>query len=209
VSFWSERVLPPVIEAVCSGAGPTKHRSEVVPLAEGRTLDLGIGSGLNLGFADAARIESWVGIDPSPALLARARERATQARFPVELVEGRGERLPFDQASFDSVVVTYTFCSVEDPGATAAEIARVLKPGGKVLFAEHGVAERPFARGVQHRLDPGWRRVAGGCSLDRDFVGTMLDTRRFVVESLRLRETFPKWMSTVRSGVLRGAVTRS
>jgi SAM-dependent methyltransferase len=208
VSFWSERVLPPVIDAVCSGTGPTKHRSEVVPLAEGRTLDLGIGSGLNLAFADASRIEAWVGVDPSPALLARATERAKRASFPVELVEGRGERLPFDSASFDSVVVTYTFCSVEDPAATAAEIARVLAPGGRVLFAEHGVAERRLARGVQHRLDPAWRRVAGGCSLDRDFVGAMLDTRQFVVERLRVRENFPRWMSTVRSGVLLG-VTRS
>lgn len=202
MSFWSERVLPPVIESVCSGVGPTKHRAEVVPHAQGRTLDLGVGSGLNLSFADARRVETWVGVDPSPALLARAAARAREVSFPVELVEGRGERLPFDAGSFDSVVVTYTFCSVDDPVATAREIARVLRPGGRALFAEHGIAEGAFARGVQRRLDPAWRRISGGCSLGRDFIRCMLGVTDFTVERLRVREEFPRWMSTVRSGAL-------
>jgi SAM-dependent methyltransferase len=200
MSFWGERVLPRAIDAICAGVGPTKHRSELVPLAEGRTLDLGVGSGLNLPFVVGDRVEAWVGIDPSPALLERARARAKGASFPVQLVQGSAERMPFDAASFDTVVVTYTFCSVQDPAATAAEIARVLRPGGHVLFAEHGLAAASGARAVQRRLEPAWRAVAGGCCLSRDFVATLVSTGRFAVESLRVREEFPRWLSTVTSG---------
>ncbi len=204
MSFWSEQVLARAIDTVCAGRGPSRHREELVPRARGRVLDVGVGSGLNFPFVKRANVERWVGLDPSPALLERARERARAIRFSVELVEGVAERVPFDDASFDCVVVTYSFCSVTDPTAAASEIARVLRPGGQVLFAEHGVAERPRSRAIQRALDPTWSRIAGGCHLTRDFVRFLGDTGQFDVEDLaiRVREDVPAWMSTVRSGAV-------
>lgn len=193
-------MLPPVIDAVCSGQGPTRHRERIIPLATGRVLDLGTGSGLNLGYADPAKVETWVGLDPSPNLLARATARARDVRFPVRWVEGRGEDMPFDDRAFDTVVLTYAFCSVDDPERTAREIARVIADGGQVLFAEHGLALGRGSRALQRRLDPGWRRIAGGCRLDRDVVASLVATGRLQVDWVRVREDFPKWMSTIRSG---------
>jgi ubiquinone/menaquinone biosynthesis C-methylase UbiE len=200
VSFWSERVLPHAIEKVCGGRVPFARRSEIVPLASGTVLDVGVGSGLNLPHADGARIERWVGIDPSYALLDLARERARRVAFGVELILGRAETLPFEDGSFDTVLVTYTFCSVAEPATVVREIARVIAVGGRVLFVEHGVARTPVSRAIQRGLDPIWGNVAGGCSLRRDFVAALRSTGRFEIESLRANEAFPKWMSTVTSG---------
>lgn len=201
MSFWSEQVLSRAIDAVCSGRGPSKNRSEIIPLAEGRVLDVGVGSGLNLPHADRARVERWVGLDPSRALLAKARARAAEVGFDVELLEGVAEKLPFPDESFDTLVVTYTFCSVDDPAVVAQELARVVRRGGKLLFAEHGLAQTESSRALQRSLEPTWKKVAGGCTLQRDIVRSLTDTGRFVIERTKLREDFPKWMSTVRSGV--------
>lgn len=201
MSFWSEAILSRAIDSVCSGRGPEKHRSELIPRAAGSVLDVGIGSGLNLPFADRSKVARWTGVDPSPALLQRARVRAQEAGFEVVLLEGVAERLPFADESFDTVVLTYTFCSVADPQQVARELARVVRPGGALLFAEHGVATEEGSRRIQRALDPTWRRLAGGCSLQRDVVRSLEQTGRFTIDATRLREDFPRWMSTVRSGV--------
>jgi ubiquinone/menaquinone biosynthesis C-methylase UbiE len=146
-------------------------------------LELGVGSGLNLAFYDPARVAAVTGIDPSPPLLRRAGSRGTRAPVPVTLVEGVAERLPFDSGSFDSAIVTYSLCSMDDPARALAELRRVLRPGGELVFVEHGLAPDAGTRWWQRRLDPIWRRFAGGCRLDSDPLALLRDAG-FVVDDL-------------------------
>jgi ubiquinone/menaquinone biosynthesis C-methylase UbiE len=142
-------------------------RRRTLAPARGRVLEVGVGTGLNLALYPAA-VDEVVGIDPNPGMLALAAKQAAAAPMPVELAPGRAESLPFPDASFDTVVSTLTLCSVESPAAALAEVHRVLAPGGRFLFLEHGLADRPRVARWQRRLTPFQRRVGDGCHLDRD-----------------------------------------
>ncbi len=168
MSLWSDRVLPFLIEKACRSTTILEERKRWVPRAHGEVLELGVGSGLNLAFYDRARVSQVTGIDPSAALLARAQPRAESAPVPVELVRAPAEDLPFGDHSFDSAVVTYSLCSVDDPARALAEVRRVLRPGGELIFVEHGLSSDPGMGRWQHRITPVWRRIGGGCHLDRD-----------------------------------------
>jgi SAM-dependent methyltransferase len=203
VSFWEERVLPILIEKACRSHEILEDRRRVVPRAQGDVLEVGVGSGLNLAFYDPARVTRVTGVDPSAALLARARPRAAAARVPVELVRGQGEALPFDAARFDAAVITYTLCSVDDPAAVVAELRRVLRPGAALYFVEHGRAPDAGPRRWQARINPLWRRVSGGCTLDRD-VTEPLRAEGFAVEELAAGyDPGPRWLSYTYRGVAR------
>jgi ubiquinone/menaquinone biosynthesis C-methylase UbiE len=168
MSLWSDRVLPFLVEKACRSTAILDERKRWIPRAHGDVLELGVGSGLNLAFYDRERVARVIGIDPSAALLERARPRATTAPVSVELVEAHAEALPFGDRSFDSAVVTYSLCSVGDPARALAEVRRVLRPGGELIFVEHGLAPEPRVQRWQHRITPLWRRIGGGCHLDRD-----------------------------------------
>jgi ubiquinone/menaquinone biosynthesis C-methylase UbiE len=168
VSFWADRVLPYLVEKACRSSVILEERTRWIPRAHGEVLELGIGSGLNLALYDKHQVAKVTGIDPSRALLARASRRVAESPVPVELVEAAAEQLPFAERSFDSAVVTYTLCSVDDPLRVLAEVRRVLRPGGELFFIEHGLAPDARTRRWQRRLTPMWRRVGGGCRLDRD-----------------------------------------
>jgi ubiquinone/menaquinone biosynthesis C-methylase UbiE len=129
-------------------------------------LDAGVGSGLNLAFY-GDKAERVYGVDPSSELLRFAEKRARQAAIPVELLLGSSEALALEDKSIDTVVLTFTLCTIGTPAAALAEMRRVLKPGGKLLFAEHGRAPEPSVARWQDRLTPVWKRVAGGCHLNR------------------------------------------
>lgn len=169
--FWDRHVLPILVEHVCTRPAITQAREAVVGRARGEVLELGIGTGLNLAHYDPRHVRRITGIDPAPALLARAAPRVRRATIPVELVTADAEALPFAAASFDSAVVTYTLCSIADPVRALAEVARVLRPGGALHFIEHGLAPGAIMRGVQRAMTPMWRRLGGGCRLDRDVPG--------------------------------------
>lgn len=175
MSLWAERVLPRMIEKACRSTTILAERRRWVPRAHGRVLELGVGSGLNLAFYDRDRVERVDGIDPSPALLARARPRAAEAPVAVELHHARAEALPFADATFDTALVTYTLCSIADPAAAMRELRRVLRPGADLVFVEHGRApDRATAR-WQRWLTPAWRRIGGNCHLDRDIPALLRD----------------------------------
>jgi ubiquinone/menaquinone biosynthesis C-methylase UbiE len=127
-------------------------------------LEIGIGSGLNLPIYGSA-VDQVYGIDPSPELLDRASKQ--MIRVPVLLVRTSAEQLPFGPAAFDTLVMTWTLCSIPNPSAALAEMRRVLKPGGRLLFVEHGLSHEPGVIRWQHRLTPCWKRIGGGCHLDR------------------------------------------
>lgn len=173
-NFWDRHVMPRLIGCACASKPIMKQRAKVVPKAEGRVLELGIGGGLNLPFYDPSRVDSVFGVDPSLEL----RERALAAPRPeglrVEIREGVAEALPFEAASFDCVVCTFTLCSVQSPAGALAEARRVLKPGGRFLFAEHGLAPDAGVVRWQKRLEPAWKAIAGGCHLTRPITASIV-----------------------------------
>jgi len=186
MGLYDRYVLPRLLDGCC-GQGPIRdQRAKVVPLAEGRVLEFGIGSGLNLPLYDPARVVRVIGVDPAPEMLARARRRATGLPFTVELVGADAAAARLDRASVDTVVVTYSLCTIPEAAAALDAARQALRPGGRLLFCEHGRAAEAGVARWQDRLTPVWRRIAGGCRLDRD-VPAMLDGAGFAVDRL---ETF-------------------
>lgn len=182
-NWYDEHVVPRLIRCACSGPAIMKLRSQVVPRAHGAVFELGCGGGINQRFYDPARITSYAGIDPSAKGLEFAREEAARKGWQHDIRGGFGEDIPFADNSFDSVVCTFTLCSVDSPTRTLSELRRVLKPGGDLLFAEHGAAPDPGVARWQERIEPVWKRLAGGCHLTRP-VSTAIAGEGFAVEQL-------------------------
>lgn len=168
MGFYERTILPRLIDSACGVKAITEQRAKVVPLAEGRVLEIGLGSGLNLPFYDPAKVERVFGLEPSAAMLERAAGRIAAAPFPVEPLELEGEHIPLEKASVDTVLVTYTLCTIAGVIEALEGMRRVLKPGGRLIFSEHGRAPDAGVRGWQDRLNPLWRRIGGGCNLNRD-----------------------------------------
>jgi SAM-dependent methyltransferase len=166
-SFYDRHILPRLIACGC-GSKPIRYqRRKIVPLASGQVLELGVGGGLNLAFYDPSMVSSVTGVDPSEALRRRAMDAPRADGLKVEVRDAEAESLPFDADTFDTVVCTFTLCSVRNPAAALAEARRVLKPGGSFLFSEHGLAPDPSVQRWQRRLEPLQKRLAGGCHLTR------------------------------------------
>ncbi|MGK2859794.1 MAG: class I SAM-dependent methyltransferase [Thermoanaerobaculia bacterium] len=185
MGLYSRYVLPRIVHLVCSGRQMMRQRASVVPEASGRVLEIGVGSGLNLALYDRTLVDRVVGIDRSAEMLALAASRAASASVEVELVEAAAESIPLESGSIDTIVVTWSLCSVSDLAAATAEMHRVLAGHGRLLFCEHGIAPDLAVRRWQERLNPVWRILSGGCSLDVD-VPARLSEAGFDVE---LRES--------------------
>ena len=166
-TLYDRFVLPVMLKCACSSPGIMKQRAKIVPLASGRVLELGIGMGLNLALYDAAKVESVTGVDPAAELRAIALAAPRDPGLSVIVEDGAAEALPFENASFDCVVCTFTLCSVQTPAAALSEARRVLKPGGRFLYCEHGLAPDAGVAKWQRRIEPVWKRIAGGCHLTR------------------------------------------
>jgi ubiquinone/menaquinone biosynthesis C-methylase UbiE len=166
MGFYRDRILPFVIDMAMRQRNLAPYRSRVVPAAEGRVLEIGVGSGRNLPFYSQTA-ERVIGLDPSPKLLSMARQVARSPLVPVEFVEGSAEAIPLEDTSVDTVVTTWTLCSIPDAHRSLREMRRVLKPGGRLLFVEHGRAPDANVRWWQDRLNPAWKRLGGGCHLNR------------------------------------------
>jgi ubiquinone/menaquinone biosynthesis C-methylase UbiE len=166
VNFYDRWVLPPILDLVMRQRQLQKYRHEGIAAADGRVLEVGIGSGLNFPLY-SEQVEIVFGIDPSPRLLAIARRRAVAAGVHVDLVQGSAVEIPLADNTIDTVVMTWVLCSIADPSAALREMRRILKPGGKLVFVEHGLSPEPGVERWQHRLTPIWSHLAGGCHLDR------------------------------------------
>lgn len=166
MALYREFVLPHLINLAMRDAVATECRSRIVPRATGRVLDVGIGSGLNLPFYGDEVTDVW-GIDPSVKLLQMARRSAAGSRYAVRLIRASAEDIPLRSQIVDTVVLTWTLCSIDRPLQALQEMRRVMKPDGRVLFAEHGLAADDRIGRWQHRLNPPWRVIAGGCNLNR------------------------------------------
>lgn len=181
---WYERhILPWAIDLACGITPVRRHRERLVPMAEGEVLEVGLGTGLNLPHYDRSRVRRLVGLDPASQMQPLARRRSRRAGLDVEVVAVSAEGIPFSARSFDTVVVTFTLCSIPDAVAALSEMRRVLKPEGRLLFCEHGLAPEEKVRRWQRRLNPAWSRVAGGCHLDRD-VPALLSAAGFRTEHM-------------------------
>ncbi len=192
---WYDRVvLPYLIDMACSMPMVQQQRRQVVPGAHGRVLEIGMGTGRNLAFYDRSRVTRLVGVDPALQMHRLAQKRSRQAGIEVELMGLSAEQLPTDDASFDTVVCTYTLCSIPDAAQALSEVRRVLVPGGKLLFCEHGRAPDASVRRWQERLQPLWGTLAGGCHLGRDIPG-LLDAAGFVCKTQSAYLAGPKPMT--------------
>ena len=167
MASWYERnILPKLIDKACGQPPMTELRSRYVPRAHGKVLEIGIGSGLNLPhYTDA--VTSITGVDPSAELNVMARERAARINKRVNVLGVSGESIPADDRTFDTIVCTWTLCTIPNPYRAVAEMRRVLKRGGELFFVEHGRADDPGIVKWQARIEPFWKLVAGGCHLTR------------------------------------------
>jgi len=170
-SWWERHGVPRLIKCACSQGQIMKVRSQIVPNASGDVLELGCGGGINMEFYNPARVTSFTGLDPSPELLAMSRAAAQARGMVADIQGGVGEAMPFASGRFDTVVTTFTLCSVADQAAVLSEIRRVLKPGGTALFLEHGAAPDAGVAKWQRRIEPLWKRIGGNCHLTRPISG--------------------------------------
>lgn len=171
--IYSRYILPGLIQWACSGKSSDAKREMLVPLARGNVLEIGIGSGNNLPFYDGSKVEHLTAIDPLEELWERRSVDLSQLPFEVEYIRGTAEHIPAGDATYDTVVTTFTLCSVDDIHGTLKEIYRVLKPGGKLLYSEHGKSPDRGTEHWQNLINPLWKRVSGGCNLNRDIPAIM------------------------------------
>ena len=183
MSFYGRRILPHLLHFAMGQAQLRPFRQRVVGAAVGKVLEIGLGSGLNLPLY-GLNVRSVIGVEPSAELLAMAERQVGRARIPVELLETSAEALPLPSSSIDTAVTTWTLCTILDAVQALREVRRVLKPGGVLLFVEHGRAPEPSVARWQDRLDRPWSRIAGGCHLNRP-IDHLITDAGFRVETLR------------------------
>jgi ubiquinone/menaquinone biosynthesis C-methylase UbiE len=184
VSLYTDHVLPHLLNLAMRHKDLAAYRSRVVSAARGHTLEIGIGSGLNLPFYGPEASEV-VGLDPSGSLLRMAKRRVGPSGPAVDMIEGSAEAIPLEDASFDTVLTTWSLCSIPDLSAALREMRRVLKPSGALLFVEHGRAPDPRVTQWQDRITPLWKPIAGGCHLNRP-IDVLIRRAGFEISDLRV-----------------------
>ncbi|MEE2566534.1 class I SAM-dependent methyltransferase [Hyphobacterium marinum] len=167
MSFWSNTILPNLIGGACSTSPIMKQRAKIVPDADGVVVEIGMGAAPNLPLYDPSRVQTVIGVEPSPGLRKKAIRAIAGQSLDIELIDARAENLPLETGKADTIVLTYTLCSLPDVDGAFAEMRRILKPGGRLLFCEHGAAPDAGVLKWQRRLEPVWKRCAGGCHLAR------------------------------------------
>jgi len=168
MNFYSRYIFPKLVHWACGLNSQTSQRRRLVPRARGVVLEIGIGSGLNLPFYDASQVVKVIGLDPATEITRLAAVVANSVPFTVEFIDLPGEKIPLADNSIDTILMTYTLCSIVDPKSALEEMQRVLKPEGHLLFCEHGAAPDADIRRWQERLNPIWHKIGGGCHLDRN-----------------------------------------
>jgi ubiquinone/menaquinone biosynthesis C-methylase UbiE len=168
LGFYDKYILPKFLNCACGTKPINYQRDKIVPLAKGIVLDIGIGSGLNIPFYNKSNIDHLYGLDPSEELLKIAKSLAKKNELEIEFLQCGAEAIPLPDQSIDTVLITYTMCTIPDIKLSNSEIIRVLKPEGQLLFCEHGLAPDKNIAKWQRRINPIWSKIAGGCNLNRD-----------------------------------------
>ena len=183
MNLYNKYILPKFLNCACGSKPINYQRQKVVPLAKGKVLDIGIGSGLNIPFYNSDKIDQVIGIDPSHELIELAKELANESKASIDFVIGSAESIPYPDNFFDAVLVTYTMCTIPNVAMANKEMWRVLKDDGRLIFCEHGLAPDKKISKWQNRIDPFWGKIAGGCHLNRDIQKLITDAG-FSFESL-------------------------
>ena len=183
MSFYNKYILPKVLNCACASKPINYQRDKIVPLAEGVVLDIGIGSGLNIPFYNKTKIKQLYGLDPSKELLDIAKSVAKKENLEIEFLECGAESIPLPDKSIDTVLITYTMCTIPDVALSNSEIIRVLKDDGKLLFCEHGLAPDKNIVKWQKRINPLWSKIAGGCNLNRD-IPNLISSSGFKISNM-------------------------
>jgi ubiquinone/menaquinone biosynthesis C-methylase UbiE len=185
MGLWDRYAVPAIVSCACTSKPVMRQRAKVVPEAAGAVLELGCGSGTNFSFYDPARVTRLHAVEPAPGMVARARETARHTAITdrVQFHETGAENLLLEDESIDTAVITFVLCTIPDWGSALREVRRVLKPGGRVLFSEHGLAPDADVARWQQRIEPVWKRVFGGCHLTRQ-PAAMLANSGFRVDRL-------------------------
>ena len=168
MGVYNRYVLPHVLSCACGLKAIRKQREKIIPLASGDVVEIGIGSGHNLPFYDQDKVTSLIGIDPDEYVWKKATPNREKFHRPLKRLGLSGENIPLPDACADTVVVTYSLCTIPDPIKALGEMRRLLKPGAKLLFCEHGKAPDAAIQKWQNRVDPVWKKIAGGCHTGRD-----------------------------------------
>ena len=167
MNLYNKYILPSLIISGCNKKPQMKQREKIIPNAKGKVLEVGIGSGLNLSFYDPDKVTELVGIDPSLELWEK-RQPIKDLGFHYEFIKGVAEDMPFGKDNFDTIVITYTLCSIPDFQSALESLRKVLKPNGKFLFCEHGKAPDKNVLLTQNAINPIWKLIGGGCNINRD-----------------------------------------
>ena len=175
MGFYADTIVPRLVTCACGTKPILKQREKVVPEARGRVLEIGMGAGHNLPYYRKDQVERVVGIDPCSTSWALAQPRAKTLGVPLEFIVGSAESMRLPDESFDTVLMTYSLCTIPDAQAALYEIRRVLKPDGRLVFCEHGEAPDAAVARWQQRVNPLWRRLLGGCNLNRPITRWITD----------------------------------
>ena len=183
MNFYEKWLLPRLVDVAMRNKEATRYRAQIVPQARGSVLEVGVGSGLNLPFYDTSKVSRIIGIDPSEELNTMAKKMAVDRGLEVEFILAGAESIPLPDNHVDTALITYTLCTIPDALTASKEILRVLKPGGKLIFCEHGLAADSNVAKWQGRIDPYWGKIAGGCHLNRD-IPEMIRAAGFEIQSM-------------------------
>jgi ubiquinone/menaquinone biosynthesis C-methylase UbiE len=183
MGIYSKYVLPRIVHFTCSLKPNMRQREKVVPLATGEVLEIGVGSGLNFPFYDSTRVKKLWGLEPAEEMRRMAADGVRALPFEFEFLDLPGEEIPLETDSVDTVLVSYTLCTIPETEPALRGMARVLRPGGKLIFCEHGAAPDASVRRWQDRLDPVWQRMSGGCHLNRE-IPDLIDAGGFEIDAI-------------------------
>lgn len=184
MGFYDRHILPRLLSAAMSTKPVSYQRRKVVPRAAGRVLEIGFGAGHNLPFYDASKVNHLWALEPAKEMRERAAERVAAWPIPLEFLDLPGEQIPLDDDSADTVLVTYTLCSIPDVAKALGEMRRVMKADGRLIFCEHGEAPDAGVRRWQARLTPIWKKIGGGCHLNRP-IPELIRAARFRIEDIQ------------------------
>ncbi len=183
MSIYEEYFLPHFINCACGLKAIERQRAKMVPLAKGKVLEIGMGSGLNLKHYNPDQVEMVWGLEPSAGMRRKAQSNLDNSSINVEWLDLPSESIPLDDNCADTIVLTYTLCTIPDWQSALAEMKRVLKPTGKLVFSEHGEAPDESVRKWQARINPVWKKLAGGCNLDRK-IPRLIESSGFQIQQL-------------------------